>query len=388
MIKKKEKIAFVPGVFFPDYGGAQIQCHNIANKLVEKRFDIDVFSFKKHRIKNNKYNFFNINNIILKLVFVFNYYFKINLEKLLEIYLEKYILRNKYKLWHFHFINYKSLILINILKRLNQKIIVTFQGIDIQKNKKIGYGYRLNNKYDLYLKKNLKNIDYFFYISETIKKDLLKLGVSIKKLRYFPNSINFSKFNSIKSKDGNPGLITLLTVARYAERKKGFDRLPKVAKYLIEQNINFKWIIVGSGVRKLMDNNFIYENRKFFNIINNIKNEDEYFFPHSKLIKIYKSCDIYVNLSRIESFGITYVEALASKLPIFSFNIKGANEIIKNNTNGVIIMKNDLKYFSIKLKNLIRNPKKLKKLKSNSLIGINKFFLDNSLKNNMNIYSD
>ena len=35
MIRKIRKIAFVPGVFFPDYGGAQIQCHNIANKLTD-----------------------------------------------------------------------------------------------------------------------------------------------------------------------------------------------------------------------------------------------------------------------------------------------------------------------------------------------------------------
>ncbi len=388
MIRKNRKIAFVPGVFFPDYGGAQIQCHNIANKLSEKKFDIDMFSFQKHKIKNNKYNFFNINNIILKLVFIFKYYFKINIDKILEIYLKSFILKNKYLSWHFHFINYKSLILINVLKKLNQKIIVTFQGIDIQKNKNIGYGYRLNKNYNIFLKKNLKNIDYFFYISETIKKELLKLGISQKKLRYFPNSVNFSKFNSIKIKKNNSQLITLLTVARYAVKKKGFDRLSKVAKYLIDQNVNFKWVIVGSGVRNLMNDSFIRKNKRFFHIVDNIKNEDEYFFPHSELIKIYKSSDIYVNLSRIESFGITYIEALASKLPIFSFNIKGANEIVKNETNGIIIKKNDLKYYSLRLKNLINNSKKLNKLKSNSHVGIKKFFLDNSLKNNIKIYTD
>ena len=171
-------------------------------------------------------------------------------------------------------------------------------------------------------------------------------------------------------------------------KKKGFDRLSKVAKYLIDQNVNFKWVIVGSGVRNLMNDSFIRKNKRFFHIVDNIKNEDEYFFPHSELIKIYKSSDIYVNLSRIESFGITYIEALASKLPIFSFNIKGANEIVKNETNGIIIKKNDLKYYSLRLKNLINNSKKLNKLKSNSHVGIKKFFLDNSLKNNIKIYTD
>ena len=31
------KIAIVPGAFFPNPGGAQVQAHNLANKICEKR---------------------------------------------------------------------------------------------------------------------------------------------------------------------------------------------------------------------------------------------------------------------------------------------------------------------------------------------------------------
>jgi glycosyltransferase involved in cell wall biosynthesis len=52
--------------------------------------------------------------------------------------------------------------------------------------------------------------------------------------------------------------------------------------------------------------------------------------------------DIYLNLSRIESFGITFIEALASGIPVISFDTKGVNEIIKNQYNGYIIEGNKL----------------------------------------------
>ena len=382
----KKKIAFIPGVFFPDYGGAQIQCHNIANRLVELGFDIHMFTYKNSKITNNKYSISTFNIFILKFVFILNYYFSFNFEKILEIYLKKIFLNKNYIAWHFHFINYKSLILINVLKRLDQKIIVTFQGIDLQLKKKINYGYRLDEKYNNLLRKTLKNIDYFFYISSTIKKDLMNLGVKEHKLKYFPNSIIEKKFSTKVKKFNKFSQITFLTVGRYAIKKKGYDRLPIIAKYLIKHKINFKWIIVGSNCKKLLSNKFISQNKKFFCILDNIKNNNEIYFPSSKLIKLYNKSNFYVNLSRIESFGITYIESLASKLPIISFNIKGANEIIKNNINGIIVKKNNVIEFAKLLKKTVCNKKKLKLLRSNCCKEIKKYYLDKCLKSNLKVY--
>ena len=101
---------------------------------------------------------------------------------------------NNIDIWHFNFLNFKSLILINVLKKFNQKIIVTFHGVDLQVDPLIDYGYRLNKKYDSFLKKTIKNIDKFTYLSETIREDLISLGVEEQKLIYFPNSVNIKKF--------------------------------------------------------------------------------------------------------------------------------------------------------------------------------------------------
>ena len=99
------------------------------------------------------------------IVYFFRYYLNFNVSFILTLYLKNIIKKKKYDVWHFNFINFKSLILINCLKKLKQNIIVTFQGIDIQIDKKIGYGYRLNRKYNSYFLQTIDSVDLFLSIS-------------------------------------------------------------------------------------------------------------------------------------------------------------------------------------------------------------------------------
>ena len=374
-MKKNKKIAIVSGIFFPKPGGAQVQTHNLANCLIQKNNLVDCYVFEKFsKIKNN-YKLIVFNRFILSSIFILKYYFNINLTYFLTIYLSLIQKKEGYDCWHFNFINYKSLILINALKNINTKIFVTFQGIDIQKDKSINYGYRFDKKYEKYLISTLNCIDLFFNISENVKSDLLSLGVKNKKIIFTPNCVNINKFNSINVKKEITKKIKLITVARYSEKKKGFDLVPKIAQLLIKQKINFIWNIVGKNVNKLKKHNIIKNNPNNFNLIDNIDNENEEYFPSSKLIKHYKKSDLYVNLSRIESFGITFVESLASAVPVITFNTKGANEIIIHNRNGIIIKKKQNILFSKKLIDLIQNKQKIVKLKSNSCSSINRYSL-------------
>ena len=63
------KIAIIPGIFFPEPGGAQCQTHNLANKLIEKNVNAHVLVNKKIILKNNKYKIKKINNLLLSIVF-------------------------------------------------------------------------------------------------------------------------------------------------------------------------------------------------------------------------------------------------------------------------------------------------------------------------------
>ena len=382
-------IAFILGTFFPKAGGVQVQVHNIANKLSETGKNIKLFLYNETNIKNNRYEIIVFKKSLFNIVFFFKYYLNLNIFFILNPYISKMIKTNNIDIWHFNFLNFKSLILINVLKKFNQKIIVTFHGVDLQVDPLIDYGYRLNKKYDSFLKKTIKNIDKFTYLSETIREDLISLGVEEQKLIYFPNSVNIKKFEkTITVRKHNNELLSFITVARFAEKKKGLDLIEQVSSNLINKNINFKWKIIGENSKLLYKNKFIRSNSNLFEIIENIKNIDEDFFPHSTLINHYKSSDIYLNLSRIESFGITFIEALASKVPIISFASKGANEIVQDKINGFLIKDNDVSEFINKILQIKENKEMLNNMQNNCLRSIKKFDLDTCSNKLINIYEN
>ena len=382
-------IAFILGTFFPKAGGVQVQVHNIANKLSETGKNIKLFLYNETNIKNNRYEIIVFKKSLFNIVFFFKYYLNLNIFFILNPYISKMIKTNNIDIWHFNFLNFKSLILINVLKKFNQKIIVTFHGVDLQVDPLIDYGYRLNKKYDSFLKKTIKNIDKFTYLSETIREDLISLGVEEQKLIYFPNSVNIEKFEkTITVRKHNNELLSFITVARFAEKKKGLDLIEQVSSNLINKNINFKWKIIGENSKLLYKNKFIRSNSNLFEIIDNIENIDEDFFPHSTLINHYKSSDIYLNLSRIESFGITFIESLASKVPIISFAGKGANEIIKDKFNGFLIKENDVSELVNKIHQIKENKSIINDMQNNCLDSIKKFDLGTCCNKLIHIYEN
>jgi len=332
------KIGYFLGTFFPAPGGVQVQTHNIANTMVDRGNKIDFFLLNKTNIKNNRYGIIVINKFIISLFFYLNYYLKINLSFIFRIYLKKILMMDKYDLFHFHFLSHKMLYLIDNLQVFKKKIIVTFHGADIQINKDINYGYRLDKFYSKLFNKIIFKVNYFFSISETIKKDIIKAGIKKRKIYSSPNSVSINKINKFKNfnKDINKK-IHLITVTRFAKGKKGLDMIPKIAEILIKRKINFKWTFVGKNMHKIEEFNNMKKFRKNFQYFGNIQGFDESIFPNSKLIKIYKKNHLFVSLSRIEALPITFLEALACKLPILSFNSDGGNEIVTNNFNGKLI---------------------------------------------------
>ena len=380
------KISLISGVFFPQPGGAQVQTHNFANKLVELGHDVDCYIFRKTNIKNNNYNILIINKFISSLVYFFKYYLNLNINFFLKFYLKIIIKEKKYDIWHFNFLNFKSLILINCLKDLDQKVIVTFQGLDIQIDKNINYGYRLNKKYNSYFLSTIKKVDLFAAISNNIKDDLLKLDVDAKKIVQVPNCVELEKFKSNNYDFDEKEIFKLITVARFAEKKKGFDILEDLTLKLLKKNLKFRWTIIGDKTSLLFKNEKILQNKKFFNIIDNIENIDEMYFPHSSLINYYLKSDLYINLARIESFGITFIESLSAKTPIITFNTKGANEIIIDNYNGYIIENTNLDKFADKIEYLFKNKNKLEELKKNTLESVKNYDLNLIVKKLLEIY--
>ena len=153
--------------------------------------------------------------------------------------------------------------------------------------------------------------------------------------------------------------------------------LPIFAKKLIDKKINFKWKIIGENSNKINEDEYIKKNKKFFITIPNIQNELEKYHPNKKLISHYNSSNLYINLARVESFGLTFVEALASGLPILTFKTKGVSEIISNHKNGYFIK--NLDQLVNKILEIQKNKKTYYKLQKFSQNSVRKYDLDNNI---------
>lgn len=300
--------------------------------------EIDFFILNKSNVKNNLYKLIIINKFIISLFFYLNYYLKINLSFFFRVYL-KYILKiEKYDLFHFHYLNHKMIFLIENLRHFKKKIIVTFHGEDIQYDKSFNYGLRANKLYEKLLRKVIFKIDYFFSISKSIEKELINFEIDKKKIFYIPNTISLEKINKIENLKTNiKKKIQLLTVTRFSKSSKGLDFIPVIASKLHENNINYKWSLVGKNMERIKNFNGMENYEKNFKFYDNIQNFEEEIFPNIDLIKIYKKSHIYVCLSRVEAFSLTVLEALACGLPVLVFKMQSDNEIIVNNFNGKII---------------------------------------------------
>lgn len=377
------KIALIAGTFFPFSGGVQVEVHNNANKFSNKGDEVHVFVNKDVYLKNAKYRIYKLKYLKLSILYFIKFYLRLNLNFFFNFF-KLNLINLDYDIYHFHFLNFKSLILIEFLKFHKKKIIVTFHGADIQIEKAINYGFRLNKKYDFYLKKVVKKIDCFQCISKNIYSDLKKLGINKKKIFHISNSIKLDKFKLSSKKKGFSKTIKIITVGRYAKFKKGFDLIPLLGKKLVDKKINFCWKIIGENSDKLNNEKFIRENKKFFITIPNIKNNLEMYHPSKKLISHYYSSNLYINLARVESFGLTFIEALASGLPILSFNTKGVNEILNNNKNGFFLK--NLDNFVNKILIIQKSPKKYYKLVKSSHDSVKKYDLDKNIYKIENMY--
>ena len=135
-------------------------------------------------------------------------------------------------------------------------------------------------------------------------------------------------------------------------------------------------LFVGKNLHKIEDFKNMKKYKKNFKYYGNIQSFDESIFPNSKLIKIYKNNHLFVSLSRIEALPITFLEALACKLPILSFNSDGGNEIVINDWNGKLVNEFSPNKIAGSIISYQKNKNTYKKHKNNALKSILRFDLE------------
>lgn len=142
-----------------------------------------------------------------------------------------------------------------------------------------------------------------------------------------PELIQRMSLEPINDASREIGKKVFVTVARMVS-PKGYDIAVETARYLKGKEVPFRWYFIGSGSEKqhildLIDKYHLQDDVILLGLKTNP-------YPYMRL------CDVYVQPSRFEGFGLTIAEAKILGKPVVSTNFKVVYDQISDGMNGLI----------------------------------------------------
>lgn len=174
--------------------------------------------------------------------------------------------------------------------------------------------------------------DKIFTVSQLASDHFCKMFPHLKnKTDIFYNLINLNEILQLSKEDlkwENPNATHICTIGRL-EFEKGQDIIPYIVKHIVDKGIDIKWHIIGDGALK----------KEILDIIKVLHIEKYIVFEgfQKNPYKYLNRCDIYVQTSRQEGFGITLLEAKILNKPIVTSNFPVAYEHIDDKIEGLIV---------------------------------------------------
>lgn len=219
---------------------------------------------------------------------------------------------------------------------------------------KIDYNYKLDYKY-------FGKLNHIITVSDHCKdvmvskfpqyKNKFKIIENIISPKFIKNLSN----QSISDINNVEGYLIICTVCRLTT-PKGIDIAISCCQELVKRGLIFKWIVVGDGEDRVKLQQNIEEKNlnNFIELIGSRSNP----YPYINL------CDIYVQPSRWEGFGITIAEAKVLEKPIIANAIPEFMEQLEHEKTGLLYKSFDEMIYY--LENLLLNAD-LRKMLSQEL---------------------
>lgn len=264
------------------------------------------------------------------------------------------------------------------IKSIDSKYIITTRTFH---NRLVGYysdkkiikiatehNYHNNNK--KYINKviqSIKGFDYFILVTENLK-EFYQNKVNNTKCIYIPNVIDKLPNKSTKLKNNN-----IINIGRL-EQEKAQEELIDIVKELKKEIKDIKLFLIGDGSLRHELNKKIKENNLEDNIILTgflSKEEMEKYFIDSKL---------FVMTSYTESFGLVLIEAMSYKVPCIAYDSADGAKVLLKNDVGILIENREKKQMVIKIKELLKDNKKLKEYSEKGYNSCKSYLIENVKK--------
>lgn len=230
-------------------------------------------------------------------------------------------------------------------------IILTLQEGDSEK----WLRYRWFGLIDLSWRLALKNTDHLTALSNYLLERARRLGYRGKSY-LVPNGVDIKRFQIVKHSVFDKSAIKIITTSRLVE-KNGVGDIIEALGFLPE-NVHLK--VIGSGsleeVLKLKADRLQVGHRVEF--LGEIQNSD--------ISKYLSEADVFVRPSLSEGQGISFIEAMASGLPVVATPVGGIPDFLEHEETGLFCKVSDPKSIADVVERLIHDELLRKRLVENA----------------------
>lgn len=183
------------------------------------------------------------------------------------------------------------------------------------------------------IQESLNQYDHYFAVSEQLLEEFTNIFPEYKAKSTIAHNIVSESYirSNLTEKDVteyNKNSINLLTIGRL-DKQKGYDLAVKACKILKEKGYKFNWYALGNGVEEANIKKMIedFGVKGYFHLLGIRINPYPYI----------DQCDIYVQPSKHEGYGIAVAEARMLNKPIVCTDFTGARDQIVNGYTGTIV---------------------------------------------------
>ncbi|HBL06283.1 MAG TPA: glycosyltransferase, partial [Clostridium sp.] len=194
-------------------------------------------------------------------------------------------------------------------------------------------------------------------VSETVKKQFIrKFEIDENKLIVKYNPIDkheiINKSIELVDDTKKPNKFLFCTIGRLITQK-GYDRLLRVHKKLMDEGYDYELWIIGEGTKREMLENFIDNN--------NMRDTVKLLGFKSNPYKYLSMADAFVCSSRAEGFSTVASEAVVLGKPIVTVDCSGMKELLGNNNEYGIVTDNNEEALAEGMKNMLNDKELYKK---------------------------
>lgn len=364
-------------VCYPTYGGSGVVATELGIALAKKGHEVHFITYNQPVRLNALSNNIHFHEVFVEEYPLFHYQ---PYELALSSKLVAMVKLHGIELLHVHYAiphAYAAYMAKQMLKADGIEIpfVTTLHGTDITL---VGSHPNYKNAVEF----SINNSDAVTVVSESLKKDTLRLFNIKKDIKVIYNFIDFEKYDAVGKEACLRGNLAHSDerIITHISNFRPVKRISDVIEvfYKTQQKIKSQLLMVGDGPERDGAEKRVME----LGIADHVK-----FLGNSvELAKILCLTDLFLLPSETESFGLAALEAMAAKTPVISSNSGGLPEVNLDGKTGFLSNVGDTEAMAKNAIYILEDDKRLETFKNNAYLNAKKFIIDEILPEYEDVY--